>query len=405
MSMSEARESTTNCETERRTRRFGLGKLSIGAMIISAFIGAEINDYYTRAKPEVVVTTIGFKAPLYGQSVALSEEVIALSFELSWSPSLREQESFGNALAVARACADGKREASSLVKELKDWNEANIGSSGRSFDSTAAIPEIAMWRHPLLKQGIGRNITTSLVFSGKLGPASHSLAEIEPLPKLFEIADQPQNERWVLYLHNQWLFFDYQNLSDGRKRDLALFVNSLGRGAKQNVAEYTARILSHTESAILKTSELQDSLETLLLPNAALSVEVSLLNAGGRPSIFQPYFAIHIDHDGYRHKSFVLAVELKGAGSNPSNGDVFLPKTRGQAYLTVPSGESINITLVGVDPLGEATSELLSLQESGLLSAEVAGVLFDGDPIWSEPTPFSLDVTDSQRQTLEQLVP
>src|SRR5262245_2223401 len=74
--------------------------VTIITAIISGVIGALINDYTSRAKPSVSLTSIGFRSPIKKESIELPNDLITLTSKSDWSPILKKFERFEKLVKV-----------------------------------------------------------------------------------------------------------------------------------------------------------------------------------------------------------------------------------------------------------------------------------------------------------------
>src|SRR5262249_7053766 len=134
-----------------------------------------------------------------------------------------------------------------------------------------------------------------------------------------------------------------------------------------------------------------------------------------------------IDHpDYYRTNMVLVAVDSEDKKENPfaltSNGftinlgerekkgervrvDPFLPNTGSTKYLTIPGGETLRAKLLGVSALGTKAKPLVDMHATKLLRARIVGNTLNNNTIWSDWTPFSLQVDESVKRQLEEAVP
>lgn len=141
-----------------------------------------------------------------------------------------------------------------------------------------------------------------------------------------------------------------------------MYFQSVSRGVSKNIAYYDAEFVSKAQDEIFKGQQLQGKLRGVLLPNACISVRITLRNAGKTSVTLRPYFGLRILHPEYSGKPIVMAAEPTDTSrkKNPfslteggftidvPDADVagknvmakpFLPEANASAYINIPPGE------------------------------------------------------------------
>ena len=80
----------------------------------------------------------------------------------------------------------------------------------------------------------------------------------------------------------------------------------------------------------------------------------------------------------------------------------YLPSPKGEAapYINVPPGETITITLVGTEPLGEDANLIKQIYATNLLKCQIIGFTTVGSDVRSEAATFGQAISEPDRKQL-----
>jgi len=121
----------------------------------------------------------------------------------------------------------------------------------------------------------------------------------------------------VLFLGARRIFFPINQFSESTKSALTLYLQSLSHGVTRNILYYEGRFLVQSKDQIITGQKLQESLQSILLPNSCISVNLAIRNDGKTSVTLRPYFALRILHPDYKGKPVVMAAESPDTGKNP----------------------------------------------------------------------------------------
>jgi len=399
---------------------------TIVTALISGTIGGYIDDFFARAKPSISLLSVGFQAPSQTDSVRLPDEVSAMSKQAHWSVGLERFESFSRVLELEQLNRGWIQEANELITSLQEWKSKYIGRTNSTYPLTETLPASAILNHPYFSSDVGGTVITVLLRRGLMGKVTYSEKEIETAHSIMDAADQKDQQRWIFFLSYKGQLLPYKDTSEFQTHTIGLFAHSFTRGITQNVLEFTDYAISLTRKDILDAQRISAAMQDATLPNATIATTIALINTGKSPVTFSPYFGIKIDHPDYYSTNMVLVAVDSAKKENPfaltSGGftinlgdrekkgervrvDPFLPNTESTKYLTILGGETLRAKLLGVSALGTKAKPLVDMHATKLLKARIIGNTLNRNTIWSDWTPFSLQVDESVKKQLETAVP
>lgn len=370
------------------------------------------------------MVSVGFQAPTQSESIRLPDEISTLAKQAHWSVSLERFEAFSRLVDVEQKNRSWIQEANELIANLDDWKKKYISKTGTVYPLTETLPVSAIRSHPYFSSEMGGAVTTVLLRRGLMGRTTYSTKDTQAQSRVLDSGEQPDQSRWAFYLDYKLQIIPMKDLSDGQKAVIENFAESMSRGITQNIVEYTEYTVSLTRKDILEAQRISSSIQEAVLPSTTIAASIVLHNAGKSPVTFTPNFALRIDHPDFSDKNFVLTAaettadkkenpfQLTSGGFSISLGDrekkgervrvePFLPSAGSVGYLTVPGGESVRVKLVGNSALGSKAKALVDMHATKLLKAQVLGKTSDSQSVWSALTPFSLQVDDEVKKTLE----
>jgi hypothetical protein len=412
-------------------KKFSIGILIITTIItalISGTIGTFLDDFFNRAKPSISLLSVGFQAPSQNDSVRLPDELSRTSKQAHWAISLERFEPFTHVIEVEQRDRTWIQQANEFIANLEEWKNKFIARPNNTYPVGDTLSANAILSHPYLSSDYGGEVITVLLRRGSMGKVTYSDHDVTSLAPIVEVSDQKDQQRWVFFMAYKAQLLPYKDASDFAKKAIDLFAESFARGVTQNVLEYTDYAISLTRKDILDAQRLSVGMQDAILPDATIATTIALRNAGKTPITFSPYFGLKIDHPDYQDKNIVLvSVETDGGKKeNPftltSNGfminlgdkekkgeaakvEPFLPNAGDTHYITIGAGETVRAKLVGTTALGTKAKSLVEMHATKLLRARILGLADAGREVWSEWTPFSLQVDETIRKRLESATP
>lgn len=411
-------------------------KFSLGALVattaltafVSGLIGTSLSSYFERAKPSISLLSIGFQAPNLSESVQLPDELSTMAKQAHWAVTLERFESFSRLVEVEQKNRSWTLEANELVKNLEDWKSKYIGKTGSIYPITEGLTANAIKSHPFFSSDMGGAVMTVQLRRGLMGKTTHPLKDIQGSARILDAQDLKDQSRWAFYLGYGQQFITYKDQPEQIKNSIDTFAESFSRGITQNVLEFTDYSIAFTRKDILDSQRISAGVQEALMPNTTIAATVVITNTGKSPITFAPHFGLRLEHPDYADKNIVLIAADAGLqksenpfaltaegftinlGEKQKKGErvrvePFLPNAGSIGYITVPGGESARVKLVGISALGKSAKALLDIHATKLLQARVLAKGHDGISVWSELTPFSLQVDDAIKKSIEAARP
>lgn len=273
-------------------------------------------------------------------------------------------------------------------------------------------------KHPFANSTTINGRIVAMVKRNELQKAPISYDEIQKYERITDL--KHTKEAWILDLDERMSNFKFDEVdSDNRMKDLELCAESFARGIKQNIIHYMQSFINTSSRDMNEINEFKQLLEEALLPEARLSVELSIYNSGQSAVAIRPHMGLKILHPSFEKKSFILSVQKKNtvdknntnepASSLISGREVvtesFLPETSANPYISVSPGEMQEVVLLAAEALGKANGEIIkNIYQTGLLTCKIVGQTITDRPIWSSPAVFSNQITSDEKTKLEKIV-
>ena len=394
--------------------------------VVSGLIASMINNHVSRAKPHIIVNSVGFRGPLQDEPVELPDGVLNLSAESPWLDELQRFETYDKLVKADQEATEVIAQLEQAIASIRAWEKQNVTAVDPGAEDR--IPAAAFLQHPLVKESVVGQKAIGLIRRRALGAAPpKDIAALNASSPSYEIYPDPKNTAWLLDMGERSMQIPFEGVSASSKSGLELFVQSIAHRSRPNVKYYSDRVIDSSREDILQLQDFQKQLRAFLLPRACLSAVVSVHNAGKTPITFRPFFSLRLLHPDYKGRAFVMASEnAPDKRKNPfaltSNGFTiqmpreevagkkvlakpFLAGTSASPYMTIPPGEVREITLVATEPLGTDAEGIKRIHETKLLGCRVVGTSSDSDDIWSAPTEFSEQIGKDEKARLAALVP
>lgn len=393
--------------------------------LISGFVGIIIANYNNRAKPAISLTSVGFKAPLKGESIELPDDLISTTSNSSWAPSLKRFENFEKLVNVEKEVSTHIIKLNQAISSIKAWKKQYGISESTNANGIQVINKTILLESPIISDDIVGITLFLMLRSNDVNRPPLSLNEIKEVKSIFDIVNDEGTQRLIILLENRNLQFQYSRLPDSRKNDIKTFVNSISKGVKTNIDHYTEEFENEANRQLIEAQKIREKIRTILLPNSSISTKISINNLGKTAISLKPYFGLKIFHQDYKNKAFVMTAENKKKKRNPfkltkdgftighseeelKGKDVkverYLPEPQDSYYLNIPPGGSIELTLVGIEPLRELASDINKIHLTKLLKVQVLGISTDGKKIWSNQVTFSETIPEEEKNGLINLI-
>jgi hypothetical protein len=250
-------------------------KTAVITALISGVIAALIAAYVSRPQPSIVITAIGFRGPLKGQQIELSDELITLT-SASSSIDLRRFENFEKLLKTEQEISELLKALEQGIASVRAWD--NRHESNRDDQS---LTKPATEEHPLVNDDITANVLMNMITRGNLGEPPVRGDEAKKRKPLFDIATTQQKDAVTVFLGRRALRIkNLRDKSEAQQAQLRLYFQSLARGIGQKIRFYGSRFIDQAQTVIVEDRAIQDKLRAFLLPKSCISVDIVIHNAG-----------------------------------------------------------------------------------------------------------------------------
>lgn len=390
------------------------------SFLISGVGGALLQDHLSKAKPRIIVSSVGFDG---GDGlVELADELIELSEKDAWHPNLSKFEPFDT-------LRQREREAAAIEQKLRTVLDITELWLDEHRTGPPQVSETALLRYPYLNDNTFGSSLNGSIRRSEIKPLPASdVSNVEYVFPLYTSDGDP-----LVYTGKKSSKFPAGDFISGEQSALnTLCAESLARGVRENLVSIADQIVT-LEGVNLRTiMELRAKLQDTILRNARPSLNVTIHNAGGSAIVFRPYFGLGVlapdsgriddnylmvesrldekqqDDNGSPMASSPLLRLLSMSSGNGSArdpvGNEFLPQGGGNRYPTVAPGETVEIKLSATTQLGAQAAKYRAAYTSGLLRVKLAALTLDGKEIWSDIHVFGDSINEEDQKIIENLL-
>jgi hypothetical protein len=393
---------------------------AIAGLLFSGIGGALFQRWLARARPSIAITSVSFSGT--EDLVSLDDRLISLSAADAWGETLHRYEPFDVLLQRDEKAAEVAERLRRAIALCEKWFEKYPPNPTKD-DPPICLALDELKKHPYMIDDVVGSALIGMCKRNELGTIPHRLEVVYKCPRLTDLTKTKAS--WHLYLEAFGVHFPFDNMpSDARTKDVELMAESFARGTRQNIAHYTRRFVEQSKGEVLLLSDLRELLARTVVPEAHLSVRVSVYNAGKSATALRPHMGLKILHETFRERAFILSNRAqdqnqsrdpraepmpskKGLG-RPGKHVVVqgsLPETSSSPHISIAPGQALHAELVAIDALGNEDGERLKqIHSTGLLKCQVVAQTVSGQSVWSRPTAFSSRITDENKAELEKLV-
>jgi hypothetical protein len=377
---------------------------------LSVILGAFFQRWLSRAKPTFIIRAVGFQGS--EKLIKLPDKLISLS-DNPWLYQLKTYSSFEDLIMAHKNALESIERLRIAIPLAANWVKEN------SNDKMLAVSFAEIKKHPFVNSGTINGRIIGMVKRNELQKAPiSSLDEIQKYERVTDL--KHTKEAWILDLEERMANFKFDEVdSDNRMKDLEICAESFARGIKQNIIHYMQGFVNVANRDLNEINEYKQLLEEALLPEARLSVELSIYNSGQSAVAIRPHMGLKILHPSFEKKTFILSVQKKNTvdinktnetTKSPISGsevvvESFLPETSANPYISVSPGEMQEVVLLAAEALGKANGEIIkNIYQTGLLTCKIVGQTITNKHVWSSPAVFSNQITSDEKTKLEKIV-
>ena len=386
------------------------------AAAISGIIGALINGYFSRSKPHIAVTSLGFDADM----IQISDKIKEASEDDAWGPSLHQHVHYDvltKREQKASEIAELLKEAKTQVDEWLDPIQTNENRTVLSKAETKVTPYLGEQT-----QIIGSHLFGHLRRRTPID-LPKTLKEVSEYDTLWPLI--PTSDGWTLHLQETSVSFNTDNAFSEREIMLQeLIAESFSRGVAANIVSIHEFFASTAATEVIALNTLREAVRKDLAAGAHVVTTLSISNVGGTPIVLEPYLVAQatLGEDAYSFplkmvvpeekepESLRDILDMEESGPNPKGDqgvafvvDEYLRKTKTSPYIAVGPGESKEVRAKSLEAMGDQGEKLIQFFDAGALRVQVVGQTLGGKRVRSEIAMFGVALSDSKRDELNSL--
>ncbi|EOD79425.1 hypothetical protein D515_01773 [Grimontia indica] len=369
---------------------------AIGISAISGVIGVGLQKHWSRSKPLVNVTALGFE----GDIVEIPDEMIKLRDKCVWSDGLDHFVTFDNLLKKER---DATQVLAALqkTKEIVDsWLEKiTVDGEAQQFAKNKLL------RSPIISDGRLVNATVIGALKRKDFPELPvSLEDFESLDNIFPVEELKDDKGWNVHCGRFGLNYRDHNFSEQERKSLKNIAFSIAKGNAKNIIFLHEYYSNFAGAEIYNEEKLVKQLRKLIIENAKISMKVNISNLGQSPIIFKPYMAAKLVF-GQAEKSFVMKTESNSEIESLKFDDMvrteeFLHSSDPSPHISVSGGSSIDVKLISIEKIGSESELVSEFYELGGLQGKVFAKTLDNKILSSSMIHFGKSITAEEERSL-----
>lgn len=400
-------------------------------------------------RAQVSIASVGFSGPrAQGGTVELSDNVMKMSSEDLWGPTLRRYVPFD----ALHAREQSTTQTMKLLGAAKTMADAWVGSPPEreqlSFREIEAVP--IMVDDAILSSLFGRiRRMPNSVFRPPVGLRGlRATSIIVPMSARTPEGKDDDGANYLLMSSKHVKIPKLGPASEVQELSVQLLTESISRGHLENLLWYHERFIESTTEELLIQNELQKALRETLTPRAHLVADVVITNPTDRVLSVRPHFVMSVQLSSF-NQSFSMA-SLQPEREEPNDffsavqalvrednlaeirgqeyvAEPFLSAQSDSPYIIVPPKSARNVRVHSSMPIsfrGAISEESLEgarqAQASaegrkqadliwghyadGSLGCEVIAAVDDGNRLQSRTAYFGKGIPASMRAVLENLV-
>lgn len=379
---------------------------------IGVLLGGTLTLFLNRPTPALLVQSVGFASPHSSPNspharVDIPEALRKASQNSGWAPDLQRFEPFEHLLSVDTKISEILLKLDDASANLDAWRT----QYGALLKTTTQLPADILEKHPFMVDDTYLASLIGSISRGGLAIANSNLpGKLEPILDA-KWVDTGENQGMYISLSSKRLKLPVSErdtrIQTAQKKALYDALRYGDTKALEAYADHAKKDLLDGAGVLRK---LQAEIRKKLVLASALQVRVVIHNSGGRPITFQPWFSAELLHKEHGSQPIHLVYPGKSEGENPfalSSGGFTIKMPTNQPegsdyevvpyltpsvsleYITVAANGFSEVSLIGVDALGERANDMKALLDTGVLSFRVRGRSTEGDTYSSDAYQFT----------------
>ncbi|UDN27666.1 hypothetical protein LEO80_03525 [Aeromonas caviae] len=369
---------------------------AIGISAASGIVGVFLQKHWSRSKPLVNVTALGFE----GDIVEVPDEIIRLREKCVWSDGLDHFLKFDDLLKKER---DATQVLAALqkTKEIVDaWLEKiTVDGEAKQFAKNKLL------RSPIISDG--RLINATIIGSLKrkdFPDLPVPLDEFDLFENIFPVDEAKEEKGWNVHCGRFSLNYRDHDFAEQEKSNLKNVAFSIAKGNAKNIIFLHEYHSNFAGAEIYNEEKLVKRLRGLIIENAKISMKVNISNLGQMPIIFKPYMAAKLVF-GQSEKTFVMKTEGNRETEKLKFDDMvrteeFLHSSDPSPHISVSGGGSIDIKLISIKKIGTESELVSEFYELGGLQGKVFAKTLENKIFNSTMNHFGKNITAEEEKSL-----
>lgn len=365
-------------------QKFSPRKVLVTAIIgflVSGLGGAALNEYLARAKPQVIINSVGFRFPSLALNIKVPDKLLTLAKRNPWQADLKGEMSIAM-LREYRAHGGALMERLETAARISRAWIQDIELRGL-LGQTKQLAAYDIREFPLLNSETLFALARGALRRGDLNDPPVPALELNQYEDQLSVTER--GDDYWLDLGDYLIRFS----PNPPIEHATPFYHSIQKGLLANLLFYQNRLLKIIGDDLTLFGQVRKELGDLLMPYSELAVKVTAVNRGRTSTILEPFFGLRLTVEG---KEATFDSALIAASTDIESLELFeslddLEEARGGSkrpytYIVLGPNSSSEIDLSAVNyGVPEALSNLL---QQGFVVAEIVGYLPESKVIRSE---------------------
>jgi len=388
---------------------------AVVSFLLSGLFVTIFKDWLERARNQVLIQSLEL-APS-GEVIEVPRELIKLSENSGWMPSLRKAETYQS---LARSCSRARAISTRLEVGrilVEEWLSKAESYAGDTF------PDQLYQECPYFLDEVIGSMIQGAIRRQEIGSPPVELGSLQRASTSKDILWSARESRWLLQLRGKFILFPLEmSANDREKVATETLAYSFATRSVPNMLFYLRQFNQASRKDALDTTDIVSRIEDLLLPASRLCIRASVVNTGAKAAVIRPFATARLVGlpDGDLKEILTLSEARKPVVARPTANDVlrsfrnepddddgglsisigeFVPSDR-QAYVLVPPKAMLDIVLISIEPFGMRGDRLRTLYASEIVRCSILVEDLSGNKIESSLVPFARTVTAPEKKRL-----
>jgi hypothetical protein len=288
-----------------------------------------------------------------------------------------------------------------------------------------ALPPELVTSFPIFHAGAVADELAGPIRGGNIPALPSTMAEVEKLPTIGTMSWS--YKAITVRVRSYWVDLAITPGLDAAQRGaLQLLGASLSHGATKNLLAYSEVFHRNCSNEIVALEQLNEALQIFIAAHSHLMVTATVVNTGGTGVTIRPHLGLKARAALGAPMTFLLAARTNDVvmkSSQAASGkasefsrddsdhedrgleahvDDFLSAASAPQYISVPAGDSKEISAISAEPLGERSARIRAMYVAGGLACSLIGFTTDDASISSNESPFGEKVRQKDEDQIER---